>query len=35
MVAKALYDDIRARGHYAMLAHRDIARDPAQLSADS
>jgi UPF0042 nucleotide-binding protein len=29
MVAKALCDDIRARGHYALLSHRDIRNDPA------
>jgi UPF0042 nucleotide-binding protein len=30
MAAKALYDDIRARGHYALLTHRDITRDPSR-----
>ena len=29
MVANALYDDLRERGQYAVLTHRDIARDPA------
>ncbi|MDR0325447.1 MAG: RNase adapter RapZ [Oscillospiraceae bacterium] len=28
MTAKALYDDLRECGHYAVLTHRDIGRDP-------
>ncbi|MDR0292990.1 MAG: RNase adapter RapZ [Oscillospiraceae bacterium] len=28
-VAKTLYDDLRERGYYTVLTHRDIARDPA------
>jgi UPF0042 nucleotide-binding protein len=30
MTAKALYDDLRERGHVAVLTHRDITRDPAR-----
>jgi UPF0042 nucleotide-binding protein len=30
VVAKELCDDIRSRGHYALLAHRDISRDPGR-----
>jgi UPF0042 nucleotide-binding protein len=27
MIAKALFGDLRERGHYAVLTHRDITRD--------
>ncbi|MCL2003743.1 MAG: RNase adapter RapZ [Oscillospiraceae bacterium] len=34
MVAKALSDDLRERGHQAVLSHRDILRDPARVRAE-
>jgi UPF0042 nucleotide-binding protein len=30
MLAHTLYENLRERGHYAVLTHRDIAQDPAQ-----
>jgi UPF0042 nucleotide-binding protein len=33
MVAKALCDDLRVRGHYALLTHRDISRDPSAVDS--